>query len=338
MIRADNLCKIYHVHQRGSSFGAALSALWRRKYQTVTALNHVNLHIANGERVGILGPNGAGKTTLVKLLSGLLHPSGGRLTVGGYTPYRRETAFLHSMGLVMGNKGQLIWDLPPADTLDMLRVLFKIPEATYRRTLGELSDLLQLHPVLSKPTRQLSLGERMRCEVAASLIHLPRVLLLDEPTLGLDVAMQAALRQFILEYNRLHNAMILLTSHYVEDIRAICPRIVIVDNGTIAYDGELRTFAARQGHEKIVSFVSQGPLTPPDFMRPSPAPLGQRGERVSLRIHRDRLPECIHFLVEKQLAHDLTIEDPPLEEILRRMFGASVPPRPPSPATEGKTE
>ncbi|CDH18740.1 ABC transporter, ATP-binding protein [Xenorhabdus bovienii str. kraussei Quebec] len=320
MIRAEDVSRIYHVHQRNESVRSALSSLWKRKYETVVALKNVNFQIEDGERVGILGPNGAGKTTLVKLLSGLLHPSSGLISVGGYTPYLREKAFLHSVGLVMGNKGQLIWDLPPIDTFEMIRVLFEIPLAVHRQTLNKLSELLQLHSIMTKPTRQLSLGERMRCEVAASLIHQPKVLFLDEPTIGLDVAMQAALRDFVAEYNRRHNATILLTSHYMEDVRVLCPRIIIVDHGAIFYDGDLRTFTAKQNPEKIISFSVSRQVNIADFSRFGTL-ISQTEERCQIRVHRDHVPRLVHFLVEQQLAVDLTIEDPPLEEILRQIFG-----------------
>ncbi|KAA1185391.1 ABC transporter ATP-binding protein [Photorhabdus heterorhabditis] len=320
MIRAEEISRIYQVHQRNESFRSALNSLWKRKYETVVALRNVSFQIENGERVGILGPNGAGKTTLVKLLSGLLHPSSGRITVEGHTPYLREKTFLHSVGLVMGNKGQLIWDLPPIDTFEMIRVLFEIPVAVHKQTLKELGDLLQLNTIMTKPTRQLSLGERMRCEVVASLIHQPKVLFLDEPTIGLDVAMQAALRDFVAEYNRRHNATILLTSHYMEDVRVLCQRIIIVDRGTIFYDGDLRTFTAKQNPEKIVSFSMNRQINIPDFSRFGSL-ISQTEERSQIRVHRDHVPRLVHFLVEQQLAVDLTIEDLPLEEILRQIFG-----------------
>ncbi|NHB92773.1 ABC transporter ATP-binding protein [Photorhabdus cinerea] len=323
MIRAEEVSRVYHVHRRDESFHSALSSLWRRQYETVVALKKVSFQIDDGERVGILGPNGAGKTTLIKLLSGLLHPSNGLLSVEGYSPHLREKAFLHSVGLVMGNKGQLIWDLPPIDTFEMIRVLFRIPSAVYRRALGELSELLQLGSIMTKPTRQLSLGERMRCEVAASLIHQPKVLFLDEPTIGLDVAMQAALRDFVAEYNRCHGATILLTSHYMEDVRVICSRIIIVDHGTIFYDGDLRTFTAKQRPEKIIAFSMNSQMKIPDFSRFGTSIL-QTGDRSQIRIHRDHVPEVVRFLVEQRLAIDLTIEDPPLEEILRQIFGHAI--------------
>jgi len=220
----------------------------------------------------------------------------------------------------MGNKGQLIWDLPPVDTFEMVRVLFRTPTADYRRTLDELTDLLQLGSIMTKPTRQLSLGERMRCEVAASLIHQPKVLFLDEPTIGLDVSMQAALRDFVAEYNRRREATILLTSHYMEDVRAICPRVIVVDQGAILYDGDLRAFVARQRPEKIISFSLRAHDLGAELSRFGV--LTRRdGERMQLRVALDRVPEVVRFLIDQQLTLDLTIEDPSLDDVLRHIFG-----------------
>ncbi|GGY24567.1 ABC transporter ATP-binding protein [Paludibacterium paludis] len=332
MILADGVGKSYLVHRRGEALGSAIAALWRRRYEEVAALREVSFRIEEGERVGVLGPNGAGKTTLMKLLSGLLHPSAGHLRVEGHDPSRREDAFLKRIGLVMGNKGQLIWDLPPVDTFDMIRVLFRVPRAEYRRSLAELAELLQLGDIMTKPTRQLSLGERMRCEVAASLIHQPRVLFLDEPTIGLDVSMQAALRDFVAEYNRRREATVLLTSHYMEDVRVICPRVIIVDQGSILYDGELRRFVAHQRPEQILTFSLNEKARQTELSRFGTLMQGDE-ERTKLIVPRDQVPEVVRLLLDQRLALDLTIEDPPLEELLRQMFG-----RTPAPAVRQDEE
>lgn len=325
MIRADGVTKSYRVHRRDSTLGAALASLWRRRYESVIALRDVTFRIDDGERVGILGPNGAGKTTLLKLLTGLLHPGDGLLRVNGHLPYLREETFLRQIGLVMGNKGQLIWDLPPVDTFEMVRVLFRMPMTDYRRSLAELTDLLQLGSIMTKPTRQLSLGERMRCEVAVSLIHQPKVLFLDEPSIGLDVSMQAALRDFVAEYNRRREATILLTSHYMEDVRAICPRVIVVDEGSILYDGDLRGFVARQRPEKIVSFSLSAHSFSADLAEFGV--LARRdGDRLQLRVGRDQVSEVVRLLIDQQLALDLTIEDPSLDDVLRQIFGRAKTP------------
>lgn len=323
MILAEGLSKVYRVHRRDASVAAALTSLWRRRSESVMALAGVSFCIDDAERVGILGPNGAGKTTLMKLASGLLHPSAGSISVDGHVPHERAEPFLRHVGLVMGNKGQLIWDLPPADTFEMIRVVFRVPVAQYRSTLSDLVDLLQLATIMGKPTRQLSLGERMRCELAASLVHQPRVLFLDEPTIGLDVSMQAALREFIAEYNRRRAATILLTSHYMEDVRAICPRVIIVDRGSIQYDGDLRGFVARRRPEKIVCFRRDERAA--EDLSPHLSHLGKWARRddgrLQIHVPREEVSQVVGFLVEQGLALDLTVEDPSLEEVLRQAVG-----------------
>jgi ABC-2 type transport system ATP-binding protein len=231
VIRARDLTKHFQVSRRPPGFRAALKSLVRRKYETVKAVDGVSFTIERGERVGFLGPNGAGKTTTLKVLSGLLHPTGGEVVVDDHVPFRRDPAFLSKITLVMGQKSQLIWDLPPAETYALNRAIFAVPAEQYNQTLAELSDLLELGPLVDKPTRQLSLGERMKCELAAALLHQPGTLFLDEPTIGLDVAMQVAIRDFVRSYNQRHEATVLLTSHYMDDVVALCPRIIVIDAG-----------------------------------------------------------------------------------------------------------
>src|SRR5262245_2763672 len=209
---------------------AAMRSLFRRKYETVVAVDNLSCSIAAGERVGFLGPNGAGKTTTLKVLSGLLHPTAGSVLVAGHLPKKRERAFLESITLIMGQKQQLMWDLPPAETFSLNAALYDVPRARFQETLKELTDLLELGPLVNKPTRQLSLGERMKCELAAALLHRPRVLFLDEPTIGLDVSMQASVREFIRTYNQRHGATVILTSHYMQDVTALCPRVIVIDH------------------------------------------------------------------------------------------------------------
>ncbi|HEX2689665.1 MAG TPA: ATP-binding cassette domain-containing protein, partial [Kofleriaceae bacterium] len=231
MIRANHLTKHFKVHKRPPGFVPALRSLVHRTYEVVKAVDGVSFTIERGERVGFLGPNGAGKTTTLKVLSGLLHPTSGEVVVEDHVPYRRQAGFLGKITLVMGQKSQLIWDLSPAETYAMNRAVFDVPRHEFDQTLAELTDLLELGPLLDKPTRQLSLGERMKCELAAALLHRPTTLFLDEPTIGLDVAMQVAIRDFVRSYNQRHEATVLLTSHYMDDVVALCPRIIVIDQG-----------------------------------------------------------------------------------------------------------
>ncbi len=231
MIDVSELSKSYRVHKRAPGIAAALRSVFRRRYETVKAVEELSFRIAAGERVGFLGPNGAGKTTTLKVLSGLLHPTSGKVQVDGHVPHTRDPRFLKHITLVMGQKQQLLWDLPPSETFALNRAIYDIPRAQAEDTIRELTELLELGELISKPTRQLSLGERMKCELAAALLHRPRVLFLDEPTIGLDVSMQATMRDFIRDYNERFGATVLLTSHYMDDVAALCPRVIVIDTG-----------------------------------------------------------------------------------------------------------
>ena len=334
MIHARDLVKHFKVHKRPPGFAAAVKSLVRRKYEVVKAVDGVSFTIERGERVGFLGPNGAGKTTTLKVLAGLLHPTSGEAEVEGHVPFRRRTEFLQNITLVMGQKSQLIWDLPPSETYALNRAVFDVPIAEFERTLGELTELLELAPLLDKPARQLSLGERMKCELAAALLHRPNTLFLDEPTIGLDVAMQLAIRDFIRRYNQRHEATVILTSHYMDDVVALCPRIIVIDAGKLIHDGELRGLIKTMDPDKRVSFTLTAPADDEQL-----AKLGsvqsREGLRIMLRVPERELPGVVGHLLGPLHAADLAIEDPPLEEILRVMFGRGKP-AVPEPATEAK--
>ena len=320
MIRARDLKKHFRVHKRPPGFTSAVRSLFHRTYETVKAVDGVSFTIERGERVGFLGPNGAGKTTTLKVLSGLLHPTSGEVEVEGHVPYRRQTELLQKITLVMGQKSQLVWDLPPADTYEMNRAVFEIPRDQFRRSLDELTGLLELGPLLHKPTRQLSLGERMKCELAAALLHRPTTLFLDEPTIGLDVAMQLAIRDFVRTYNQRHEATVLLTSHYMDDVVALCPRIIVIDTGTLIHDGDLRGLIKAMDPDKRVSFTTAAPVADAELAKLGPV-LARDGHRVTLRVPDREIPGAVGYLLGELRAADLAIEDPPLEEILRVMFG-----------------
>jgi len=317
MIDVRDLRKHFKVHRRPPGLAAALRSLVHRPYDTVKAVDGVSFTIARGERVGFLGPNGAGKTTTLKVLSGLLHPTSGAVTVGGHRPARREPDFLRSITLVMGQKQQLIWDLPPADTYTLNRAVFAVPPDEYRKTLAELTELLELGGLVDKPTRQLSLGERMKCELAAALLHRPTTLFLDEPTIGLDVAMQVAIRDFIREYNQRHEATVLLTSHYMDDVVALCPRVIVIDHGRIIHDGDLRALVKSTMPDKRVSFTG---ALPPEVIDKLGRRVASDGGRTTLEVPEDHLRDVVGHLLAGPGITDLAIEDPPLEDVMRKLF------------------
>jgi ABC-2 type transport system ATP-binding protein len=252
-IEVEKLVKEYRVAERPPGLAAAFKSVFRRHYKIARAVDELTFSIAAGERVGFLGPNGAGKTTTLKVLSGLLHPTSGTVRVDGRDPRRRDREFLQQITLVMGQKQQLLWDLPPADTFDMNRAIYDLPRKQFDETVAELTELLDLGTLAQRPTRQLSLGERMKCELVAALLHRPKVLFLDEPTIGLDVSMQAVLREFIRAYNERFGATVLLTSHYMDDVTALCPRVIVIDKGHLSYDGDLKALVHRvRPHKQVV--------------------------------------------------------------------------------------
>jgi ABC-2 type transport system ATP-binding protein len=308
------------VHKRPPGFGNAVKSLFRRKYEVVKAVDGVSFTIERGERVGFLGPNGAGKTTTLKVLSGLLHPTSGEVDVAGHLPFKREAELLGKITLVMGQKSQLIWDLPPADTYAMNRAIFDVPQAEFDKTLAELTELLELGELIHKPARQLSLGERMKCELAAALLHRPTTLFLDEPTIGLDVAMQVAIRDFVRSYNQRHEATVLLTSHYMDDVVALCPRIIVIDRGKLIHDGDLRQLIKTMDPDKRVSFTIVGPISDDELAKLGTV-LTRDTQRFTLRVSERELPNVVGHLLGTLKAADLAIEDPPLEDVLRVMFG-----------------
>ena len=318
-ISVSHLSKFYEVHQKEPGFLGSLRAFIWRRYQTVRAVDDISFEIGEGEVVGFLGPNGAGKTTTLKVLSGLLYPTAGDVKVCGFRSFDRQNEFLRQITLVMGQKNQLIWDLPALESFEVNRAIYEIPRADYQAVLKELTDLLDLEPVLGKQVRKLSLGERMKCELAAALLHRPRVLFLDEPTIGLDVTMQARVREFLTEYNRRHGATILLTSHYMADVVALCKRIFVIDRGHLVYDGELDALVERVSPFKYVRIVTQRPL--------DAASLARFGEvrsvdsfEATLIVPRDRTSAVAAQLFQSLPIEDVTIEDPDVEEIIGRIF------------------
>ena len=319
MIEVRELRKEYKVHRRQPGLGASIRSLFRRRYEPVRAVDGISFSVGAGERVGFLGPNGAGKTTTLKVLSGLLHPSAGEVRVAGFVPSRRENAFLESITLVMGQKQQLLWDLPPSETFALNRAIYEIPRPEFESRIRELVELLDLGGVVDKPTRQLSLGERMKCELAASLIHRPRVLFLDEPTIGLDVTMQTTVREFIRSYNERHGATVLLTSHYMDDVLALCPRVVVIDKGRLIYDGNLQKLSREVRPDKRV-VVRLGQPVPEMELSRFGIVLSHADTQAVYRVPGDQVASVVGRLLSSLPVTDLTVEEPPLEEIMSELF------------------
>ncbi|MDJ0789169.1 MAG: ATP-binding cassette domain-containing protein [Myxococcota bacterium] len=316
-IRVRGLAKTYQVPVRGAGLREALRSLVRRETRPVEAVRSIDFDVAPGEVVGFLGPNGAGKTTSLKMLSGLLHPSGGEARVLGYEPFRRDNDFLRRITLVMGQRNQLVWDIPVIDSFDRNRAIYELPAERYRRALDELTELLELGDLLPKPVRNLSLGERMKCEVAVSLLHAPDVLFLDEPTIGLDVTMQRRIREFLREHNRRTGASILLTSHYMADIEALCPRVVVIHHGRILFDGPRADLVARFSTDKTLIVDVADPEAD---LSAYGTLVAKDGGRSTLRVAKQDTPEVTSRILADQSVLDLTVEDPSIEDVIDRVF------------------
>lgn len=318
-IEVDELSKVFKVPEREGGFAAAVKSLLFRKYRQIHAVDRVSFRIEPGEIVGFLGPNGAGKTTTLKMLSGLLHPTSGRATVLGHVPWRRESAYLSRISMVMGQRSQLNWDLPAMDSFLVHMAVYRVDNDEGRRTLDELIDLLDIRHVLGKQVRTLSLGERMKCEICVSLLHQPSVLFLDEPTLGLDLTMQDRIRQFVRECNRRYGATIILTSHYMADVTALCKRIIVIDHGRILFDGPLGALSARLAPFKVISIDLQQNMNGYAFERMGRV-LSHEGRKVTLRVDKDQAAAVTSRLLADLSVLDLTIEDPPIEDVIRQVF------------------
>jgi ABC-2 type transport system ATP-binding protein len=323
VIRVANLRKDFKVPEREAGLREAAKSLVRRRNREVHAVEGISFEIEAGEVVGFLGPNGAGKTTTLKMLSGLLYPTSGEAGVLGHVPSKREREFLRRITLVMGNRNQLQWDLPAVDSFELNRAIYRIPRDEFRRTQDELIELLEIEDLVRKPVRNLSLGERMKVEIVGALLHRPQVLFLDEPTIGLDVTMQKRIRTFVDDYNRRNDATVLLTSHYMADVEALCRRVIVIHHGCILFDGELTALADRFAAYKTIEVaLTNGSV---DLSRFGEV-VARDGERVSLRVPRDETPRVTARLLAEHEIADLSVEDPPIEDVIELVF-ASEPTR-----------
>lgn len=324
-LQVQSLSKTYQVPEREPGLGAAVRSFFKRKTKDVEAVNQVSFTVRSGEIVGFLGPNGAGKTTTLKMLSGLLHPTAGSARVLGFTPWERKPDFLRAITLVMGQRNRLSWDIPAADSLLLHQAIYRLSDADYKKTLAELDELLELGPILRKPVRTLSLGERMKCELAAGLLHRPQVLFLDEPTIGLDLTAQARIRTFLKEYNRRTQATILLTSHYMADVTALCERIVIIHHGKLKYDGGLNDLSRRVAPVKLIG-VALPNGQPADLSRYGTLlPNENNDGKYLVQVPAAEVAAITARLLSDLPVHDLTIEDPPIEAVIESAFNEQVP-------------
>ncbi len=318
-IQVEGLEKRFRVSRRAPGLRASVAGLVRRRHHEVPALGGVSFAVPEGQMVGFLGPNGAGKTTTLKCLSGLLHPTAGDVRVLGHVPHRREHEFLRRISLVMGQRNSLFWDLPALDAFEVNRTIYRIPRPQYQETLDELVALLQLQPLLDRQVRLLSLGERMRCELAGALLHRPRVLFLDEPTLGLDVTAQAAVRVFLAEFNARHGATVLLTSHYMRDVTALAQRVLVIDHGTLRFDGNLAALSQQYVGHRTVRLQLRTPARVDDLG--DGVELIEEGDlTLALRVPAERTAAVVGRLFTRLAIADVAIEEPPIEDVVRALF------------------
>jgi ABC-2 type transport system ATP-binding protein len=323
-----NLSKTYRVPEREAGLAASLKSLARRAYRDVEAVREISFTVEPGEMVGFIGPNGAGKTTTLKMLSGLLHPTSGEARVLGFTPWERKANYLRRISMVLGNKSQMLWDIPPLDTFRVLGEIYRVPPDELDRTLDELVDLLEMGDLLAKPVRNLSLGERMKCELVAGLLHRPEVLFLDEPTLGLDVSMQGRLRRFLAAYNQRNGVTVILTSHYMADVVALCPRVILIHHGQLLYDDRLEGLAQRLAPFKLIRVALRSAQlgnglegSSDDLVLPPGVDVVERMDgRLTLRVARSEAPSLTAYLLNTLPVADLAVEDPPIEAVIDQIY------------------
>jgi ABC-2 type transport system ATP-binding protein len=319
IIVAENLSKSYPVAVKEPGLRGTFNHFFRRTYRSIAAVNDVSFEITPGEVVGFLGPNGAGKTTTLKMLTGLIHPTSGQVRVAGYMPFRRQEEFLQKITLVMGQKQQLLWDLPALDALRINAAVYNISDREFQRRVGELTEMLSLEGKLTQAVRKLSLGERMKAELLAALLHRPKVLFLDEPTLGLDVNAQVGVRDFLREYNQLYQATILLTSHYMADITALCQRVLLIYQGKLMYDGSLDQLLAHFAPYREIYIELVQPLPIEKLMYYGDVQLVE-GRTVRFIVQRDKLTSTVSQILADLEVVDLTVTEPPIEEVIGRVF------------------
>lgn len=320
VIKVRNLKKFFKVHQKEPGLSGSIKSLFSRKYYDVKAVDDISFEIEEGELIGFIGPNGAGKTTTLKMLSGLLYPTSGKVDVLGFTPSDRKSAFQKQFSLVMGQKNQLWWDLPAMESLILNKAIYEVPEDQFKKTLDELVELLEVQDILKVQVRKLSLGQRMKMELIAALIHSPKILFLDEPTIGLDVVMQKKMRDFIKEYNQRFNATIILTSHYMDDVKELCKRVIVIDHGKVLFDGQLDKIIEKYADHKILSVVLAKDI-PREKLEKLAEVVTVEYPKVVFSVKRKEVSSKAAQILKELPVEDLNIEEVEIEEIIRRLFG-----------------
>ena len=320
-IEASGLTKTFRTYKKDPGLRGAIKGLFRRRYETVTAVNDVSFRIEEGELVGFLGPNGAGKTTTLKMLAGLLYPTAGQARVLGFTPWERDDGYRRQFALLLGQKNQLWWDLPARESLELNAQIYDIAPDAFARTVDELTALLNVGDKLAVMVRELSLGERMKFELIASLLHQPKVLFLDEPTIGLDVTSQKTVREFLRHYNAQRKTTIVLTSHYMADIQALCRRVIIIDHGKTFFDGQLADIIDRFADFKLVTIHCANHSAVPDAnLARFGEVIEQSPETVKLKVKRERVIPACKALLDELAVNDIDIQEVPIEEVIRQIF------------------
>jgi ABC-2 type transport system ATP-binding protein len=319
IIEADGLTKTYRVFQKREGVIGALRGLYKREYKEVRAVDGVSFSIEPGEMVAFLGPNGAGKTTTLKMLSGLIYPSGGSARVLGFVPSLRADAFRRRFALVMGQKNQLWWDLPAADSFQLHREIYSIPQDEFDRTLAELTEILGVEKLTRQAVRELSLGERMKMELIAALLHSPQLLLLDEPTIGLDVVAQVAIQKCLRDYHTKRGVTMLLTSHYMRDVEALCSRVLVITHGMLVYDGPLAGITEKFGASKLVKLQFAEGEVPEDLERYGEV-TRREGPAVDIKVDRSTVAQVLGAILDRHAVVDVSVQDPPLEQVIARVF------------------
>lgn len=318
IISVRKLKKYYQVFDKEPGIAGTIKSLFNRKYTEAKAVDGISFEIDEGELIGFIGPNGAGKTTTLKVLSGLLYPTTGEVKVLGFTPWKRENKYLRQFSLVMGQKNQLFWDLPAIDSFNLYKEIYEIADSEYKRTLGELIELLGVSDILKIQVKKLSLGQRMKMELIAALIHSPKLLFLDEPTIGLDVVMQKSLREFIADYNKIKKATIILTSHYMLDVKELAKRVIIIDHGHILFDGLLSEVIKKFSNSKVLNVSFEKEVKKEDLEKYGKVKVNSG--LFSITLKREDSAQVVESILKRFPVEDLTIEEPQIEEIIRQVF------------------
>lgn len=317
MISVKHVTKIYKSHVRQSNI---LRDIFFRTFKEHAAVKDISFEIDSNELVGFIGPNGAGKTSTLKMLAGILYPTNGEISVLGYTPFEKKRAFLKQIAFIMGQRNQLIWDLPAVDSFELQRAVYEIDESQYKKTLSHLLSILDCEPLIQKPVKTLSLGERMKMELIAGLLHRPKLVFLDEPTIGLDIFSQEAIRIFIKEYQSTYKSTVILTSHYLEDVKKLAKRLIIIHKGTIMYDGSLKNIISHYSTEKRIKITLEEAVSE-QKIHAIGTPLKSTYPQLIFSVKRSEIPEKIKQIVQTIPFSDLTVEDASIEDVIRTFFG-----------------